>query len=208
MKKRKLRVFRSLVFAVFLFAGLIALVNWVLDSALNFNPREETRSQRVSEQVLEYEPLVARYAKEKGVSEYTDVLLAIIMQESGGRGKDPMQSSESSCGKRGCIKNPDQSIKAGVAHFANMLNDADGDLELAVQSYNFGRGFITYAKKESGGYTQDTAIDFSKKMYAKVKDKEKYRCIRPDSKKFDACYGDIYYVKSVMAYRPAIASES
>lgn len=208
MKKRKLRVFRTMIFALVMFICLIAAVNWVMDFALNSDKGEEDRTPLVSEQVLDYEPLVARYAKEKGITDYTDVIMAIMMQESGGRGKDPMQSSESSCGKPGCIKNPEQSVKAGVAHFANMLNEANGDLELAVQSYNFGRGFIAFAKQEAGGYTQEAAIDFSKEMYAKVKDKEKYRCIRPDSKKFDACYGDIYYVKSVMAYRPAFATDS
>ena len=207
MKKRKPRVFRIMIFALVMFVCLISAVNWVFNFAFNSQDDESTRTPRVSEQVLDYEPLVAQYAKEKGVTGYTDVILSIMMQESGGRGKDPMQSSESSCGKPGCIKDPEQSVKAGVAHFANMLNEANGDLKLAVQSYNFGRGFIAFAKQEAGGYTQEAAIDFSKEMYAKVKDKEKYRCIRPDSKKFDACYGDIYYVKSVMAYRPAFATE-
>ena len=33
---------------------------------------------------------------------------AMMMQESGGRGDDPMQSSESLCGKVGCINDPEQ----------------------------------------------------------------------------------------------------
>lgn len=207
MKKSRRRSFNSLLIAVLLFVAVIVFVNWALDRAQLFEREGKIRPPRVSEQVREYEPAVARYAKEKDVAEYTDVLLAIMMQESSGRGDDPMQASESSCGKRGCIKDPEKSIKAGVAHFARMLDEADGDFELAIQSYNFGRGFIAFAKERAGGYTQEVAIAFSQEMFAKVQDKEKYRCIRPDSRKLDACYGDIYYVDAVLDYRSAFAEE-
>lgn len=191
--------------AIILFLGIISIINWALNLVATQERDEQGQAPRVSEQVREYEPLVASYAKTNGVLQYKDVLLAIMMQESGGRGDDPMQSSESRCGKPGCIKDPEKSIQSGVAHFAKMLDESGGDLELAVQSYNFGRGFIPFAKQEAGGYTQEAAIDFSKQMYAKAKDKGKYRCLRPEAKEMKACYGDMYYVKAVMNYRTAFA---
>ena len=49
----------------------------------------------VSMEVLAHKPMVEKYAKEYGVSEYVNVLLAIMQVESGGTAKDVMQSSES-----------------------------------------------------------------------------------------------------------------
>jgi len=167
--------------------------------------KEQNQTPAVSTEVQNYQPILKKFAKQYGVEAHTDVLLSIMMQESGGRGDDPMQASESRCGKPGCIRNPEQSIQTGVLHFANMLQASEGDLKLAVQSYNFGSGFIAYAKQEAGGYTEAVALKFSQMMYAKTKDKVKYRCLRPEAKAENACYGDIYYVPAVMRYVPAFA---
>ncbi|MEC5424369.1 lysozyme family protein [Virgibacillus sp. C22-A2] len=160
----------------------------------------------ISEEVQNYRSVVEKYAAEYEVSGYVDVILAMMMQESGGRGNDPMQSSESYCGDRNCIDDPELSIKQGVYYFSRTLDKAEGDLELAVQSYNFGSGFIDYVHNETGEYTQDVAINFSREMYEKDPEKEKYRCPRKEAKQIDACYGDIYYVRSVMEYRDVLGA--
>ena len=49
----------------------------------------------LSAEVLKHQPMVEKYAREYGISEYVNVLLAIIQVESGGTAKDVMQSSES-----------------------------------------------------------------------------------------------------------------
>ena len=49
----------------------------------------------VSAEVLAHKPMVEKYAKEYGVEEYVNILLAIIQVESGGTAEDVMQSSES-----------------------------------------------------------------------------------------------------------------
>ena len=41
--------------------------------------------------------MVEKYAREYGISEYVNVLLAIIQVESGGTAEDVMQSSEKMC---------------------------------------------------------------------------------------------------------------
>ncbi|GGJ82579.1 hypothetical protein GCM10007063_01360 [Lentibacillus kapialis] len=161
----------------------------------------------LSEQVLDYRPVVEKYAAEFNVQEHVDVLLGMMMQESGGRGHDPMQSSESYCGSRGCIQDPELSIKQGVHYFANTLEEADGDIQLAVQSYNFGRGFIDYVDANSGEYTQEAAVRFSQEMYAAADNQAKFRCLREEAEKMDACYGDIYYVRDVMSYMEDISEK-
>ncbi len=50
---------------------------------------------QVSEQVEAYRSTVERYAGEYGIRDYVNVLLAIMEEESGGRGTDVMQASES-----------------------------------------------------------------------------------------------------------------
>ena len=49
----------------------------------------------LSAEVLKHQPMVEKYAKEYGISEYVPYLLAIIQVESGGTAEDVMQSSES-----------------------------------------------------------------------------------------------------------------
>ncbi|ONN67903.1 hypothetical protein BTM36_03930, partial [Herbaspirillum sp. VT-16-41] len=97
--------------------------------------------------------------------------------------------------------------KQGVYYFSEVLDDAKGDLELAVQSYNFGRGFINYVLEETGSYSEEIAIDFSQKMYENASDKSIYSCLREEAKQYNACYGDIYYVQSVMEYKEGLDLE-
>ena len=49
----------------------------------------------LSAEVLKHQPMVEKYAREYGISEYVPYLLAIIQVESGGTAEDVMQSSES-----------------------------------------------------------------------------------------------------------------
>ncbi len=196
---------RTFLIGVALFILLIGISLFFQRTLLN-QPDSQT-GPLISEQVLDYRPLVAKYAKQYGIEKHVETILAIMMQESGGRGDDPMQASESYCGERGCIKDPELSIKQGVYYFSKTLKAADGDLLTAVQSYNFGKGFVDFIREQGENFSQEAAIQFSQKMYANDPDKEKYRCLRDGAKELDACYGDIYYVKSVMAYREKITEE-
>src|SRR5699024_2044318 len=170
----------------------------------------------LSTHVLAYESTVAKYAKQMGIEKYTPVILAIMQQESGGNpdASDPMQSSESLCGQIGCITNADHSIKQGVTHFKGVLDKAEGDLKLAIHSYNFGTGFIDYVKKRDKEYkfnkklgndkeSFDLAIKFSQEQYQKqvsAGNGSQFTCLRAEAKPLKACYGDILYVWSVLQY--------
>jgi Lysozyme-like/Peptidase family M23 len=185
--------------------GTYSIINSII--ANNYNSTGESvigyGNALVSEEVEQYRDDVAKELDKYSKGEYTDLLLALMMQESGGRGNDPLQASESKCGSIGCIKNPKESIAYGVKHFLNVLEDADNDIKLALQSYNFGKGFIDYVRDKGGAYTKELAISFSQLMYNRLKDKGIYRCHRPLAIELNACYGDIEYVDSVLRYLPS-----
>lgn len=155
----------------------------------------------VSPEVMRYQPLLEKYAQKHGLdASYVPIMMALMMQESGGRGNDPMQSSESKCGRVGCIQNPEASIDQGVKHFKSVLEKAHYDLELCLQSYNFGPGFIIFVNQNGGHYTKELAIKFSQIQYQKVKHTGNYHCLRPEAVPYQACYGDIAYKDAVLKY--------
>ncbi len=203
--KTKKAIKQTFVIAAVLFGAFIVVS--ILSFERTSSQQYEVSRPSISDQVWEYKPTVEKYAKQFGVTQYVDVMLAMMMQESGGRGNDPMQSSESYCGERGCIDKPELSIKQGVYYFSQTIKQANGDLKLAIQSYNFGKGFIDYINNNSGTYTQEAAINFSQKMYNTSSNKSIYTCLREEAKQYNACYGDIYYVRDVMEYRDVLAKE-
>lgn len=84
--------------------------------------------------------------------------------ETGGTGKDVMQSSES-LGMPPNTLNTDASIKQGVKYFSELLHQAEQlscDTNTAIQSYNFGGGFIHYVSNHGKAYTYELAEQFSK----------------------------------------------
>lgn len=48
-------------------------------------------SIQVSEEVEAYTPIIKKYASEYGIPQYVELIKAVMMQESGGKGTDPMQ---------------------------------------------------------------------------------------------------------------------
>lgn len=164
------------------------------------------------EHVEEVRPLVESEAESQDIGEYTDVILALIAQESGGNPDvvDIMQASESMCdGQTGCITSTEESINHGVSYFKEVLEKADNDIELALQSYNFGIGFIDYAQENNNGnYSEEVAIEFSQMMFEESgRDFDTYSCIRAGARELDACYGDIKYVEAVTDYYKPISSD-
>ncbi|MDO6450539.1 lysozyme family protein [Oceanobacillus profundus] len=143
-------------------------------------------SSGIAPEVTRYESYFKKYAKEYGVEEHTDVVMAMAMQESGGRYLDVMQSSESLGLARNTLSDPEKSIDQGVKYFSDVLEQAGGDVELALQAYNMGHGFIDYAKKHNNGkYSKELAINFSDYMARRMGWSR---------------YGDPHYVENVMRY--------
>src|SRR5690625_24225 len=202
MRRSTAKIYTKIIILIVLLSALLVSI-----SLLNFeNGVNKIKTNFIfTKNVEKYRPLVEKYAIENNVEDHVETLLAMMMQESGGRGNDPMQSSESLCGKVGCIEDPEQSIEQGVAYFAKALDLADGEVELAVQAYNFGLGFIHYVEKNNTNYSEEIAIQFSQEMYKNADDPSIYTCLRKGTKELEACYGDIYYVRDVMGYKKTLA---
>lgn len=153
----------------------------------------------VSAEVEAYEPLIRQYATEHGISEYVELIKAVMMQESGGRGLDPMQSSEGSFNNRyprepSGITDPEYSISCGVQELKSCLRAADVEspvdmenIKLCLQGYNYGNGYISWAKRNYGGYTAMNAAEFSDMMAERLGWES---------------YGDKQYVAHVLRYYP------
>ena len=90
----------------------------------------------VSQEVLAHKPMLEKYAREYGIEEYLNVLLAIIQVESGGTLEDVMQSSES-LGLPPNSLSTEESIKQGCKYFSELLAAAETkgcDLNSVIQS--------------------------------------------------------------------------
>lgn len=153
----------------------------------------------VSEEVLAYRAAVERIASKYGMGQYVELILAVMMQESGGRGTDVMQASESGYNTKyshapGSITDPEYSIECGIQALKHVLTKAgctgptDLDrIKLALQGYNYGSGYIDWAMERDGGYTKENAIAYSDMM-----------CARPNW--HYSRYGDKEYVDHVLRY--------
>ena len=153
----------------------------------------------VSEEVKAYEPIIQKYAKEHGIPDYVLLIEAVMMQESGGRGTDPMQCSECNFNTLyphtpGSITDPEYSINVGIQNLADCLQIAECEspvdidaIKLALQGYNYGQGYITWAMNKYGEYTKANAIEFSLKTAEQLG---------------WSSYGDMDYVPHVLRYYP------
>lgn len=153
----------------------------------------------VSAEVEAYEPFIQKYAKQYGIPEYVELIKAVMMQESGGRGLDPMQAAEGSFNTRyphepNGIKDPEYSIECGVQELKAALISAEVEnpidmehIKLALQGYNFGNGYISWAKTNYGGYSYANAVEFSTMQASRLG--------------WDS-YGDTQYPAHVLRYYP------
>jgi len=94
MKQHMKILIRILALTVFLSALFVAISLYVNKDDLK---KQHLVKYVFTKKVEQYRPLVTKYAKQYEVEEHVDIILAMMMQESGGRGNDPMQSSESLC---------------------------------------------------------------------------------------------------------------
>lgn len=193
-----------LLFVVFVFA--VGVIQSIISGSSGDSTQEgeyvklPSGSLQLNEKVESYRGDVEIAAEKYGVETHVDVLLAMMMQESGGKGNDPFQASESKCGVIGCIQNPQESIDQGVKYYSQVLESANGNVKLTLQSYNFGGGFIDYVLNNGDGYSKDIAIEFSSMKYEELKHTGNYSCIHPEYVDEGACYGDVNYVDNVLRY--------
>ena len=179
-----------IIMIVVLFGSAVAMFGGGSDSN-SYTP--------VSAEVEAYEPIIQKYAKEYGIPEYVELIKAVMMQESGGRGLDPMQAAEGSFNTKyphepNGIKDPEYSIQCGVQELKAALTSAEVEspidmehIKLALQGYNFGNGYISWAKSKYGGYSYANAVEFSTQQAQRLG--------------WDS-YGDTQYPAHVLRYYP------
>ena len=155
----------------------------------------------VSAEVEAFDPIIGIYATQHGIPEYVDLIKAVMMQESGGNielvGGDVMQCAEGMGLPVGTPVDPERSIDFGTSIIASNLQLAGatgpGDIphiSLALQGYNFGNGYISWALAR-GGYSKDNAREFS---------------VWQAGIHGWSGYGDIDYVDHVLRYYPLAAN--
>ena len=179
-----------IIMIVVLFGAAVAMFGGGSDSN-SYTP--------VSAEVEAYEPIIQKYAKEYGIPEYVELIKSVMMQESGGRGLDPMQAAEGSFNTKyphehNGIKDPEYSIQCGVQELKAALTSAEVEspidmehIKLALQGYNFGNGYISWAKSKYGGYSYANAVEFSTQQAQRLG--------------WDS-YGDTQYPAHVLRYYP------
>ncbi|WP_332633068.1 lysozyme family protein [Halalkalibacter flavus] len=201
---------------VLFIAFLVFIVLFITSIFLN----DETNTpdygvKGISEQVMQFKDAIETELANQGLdASMASVLLAILQQESGGNiartNGDIFQSSESmSGGKMGVITDPNESIKYGVKHFKNVLAQSNNNLDVAIQSYNFGVGFISWIGGEEPSL--DKRLEFSSEM----KQKPQYASslftgiCRNDAeaRARNACYGDPRYLDKIKNYLVILESD-
>ena len=178
---------------------VIVLIVMCFAGMMLASDEDDTEILPVSEEVKAYEPIIQKYAKEHGIPDYVLLIEAVMMQESGGRGTDPMKCSECNFNTLhphdpGSITDPEYSINVGIQNLADCLQIAECEspvdidaIKLALQGYNYGQGYITWAMNKYGEYTKANAIEFSLKTAEQLG---------------WTSYGDMDYVPHVLRYYP------
>ena len=148
---------------------LILMIVVIVSSRSSFSVNADYTT--FSQGVEQWRNQAYQYCKEEGIEYYTDVVLAIMQVSTGGGFGDVMKSSNKESnelyGKEdGDIINTSYSIRCGVKEVKTLLDMCGvvdlydtANLYILYQSYEFDRGFVSYAK-ENGGYSADTAKNY------------------------------------------------
>lgn len=195
MKKKRKPIFLKLItlLLIVVIAGIMILLG---------------KSYQSIKQVEKYQSEITTAVKKYHMEEYEQLVKAIILTESKGKGIDLMQSSESAYGKANVIDNQKESIDQGVSYLSEMMTEAKKqgcDMNTAIQAYNFGKDYIVYVKNRGGKNTVEIAEEYSKNVLSPLlgnEEKTKYRYWRIQSLLYNGGYlyhngGNMFYTKIV-----------
>ena len=197
IKKSVLSINRLLSLGTALILLLVITLFIGVFAALSDNSTVGSTYEPLSPEVIAYQETIEKYAKQYDMEDYVPIISAVMMQESGGKGNDPMQASECPYNtkypkKPNGIEEPEYSIEVGIQYLSDCFKQAgvkdifDNDhISLALQGYNYGNGYIQWAITNFGGYSKANAKVFSDQKKAELG--------------WDT-YGDPYYVEHVMRY--------
>lgn len=172
---------------------------------------KQTTTHQINASCEAYRDEVSTEAAQYGMSDYVDLILAVMMQESSGQGTDVMQSSEGAYNTQypqtpNGITDVDYSIACGIQELKYSMTKADvtgpndiANIKLALQGYNFGADvYFNYLKKN--GITSWS--EESSKAFAEIASGETERS--KEDPLYDTAgpwdYGDQYYPEHVLRY--------
>lgn len=213
MKKiRKIIIFAIVVIQLIFLVGMFATIERYLNTMYAARAKKMQEEQEAEEYTgqanIPLSPIVESYrgqvmeaAKNYGIEQYTDLLLAIMMQESGGLCEDVFQCSESLGKPRNSI-----TVNESINHACNLMSgyiqtaqvSGPGDIpkiKLALQAYNFGGAFLTYVQQNGGEWTQELV-----NAYAKQKSNGKKNSGSRAERLGEWRYGDQHYTEHVLRY--------
>lgn len=183
---------------ILIILSMIAGIAAVVANSDKLNTTTTSEIQPYPDEVLRWRPAVVEACSTYGLDvQYVELVLAVMAQESGGNGLDPMQASESGYNtlypnEPGGIQDPQYSIECGVQVIRDVLTAAGVTdcqdfvhIPLALQSYNYGGGYLTWAVENYGGYSMENAVEFSE--------------MKKQELGWDV-YGDPEYVPHVLRY--------
>lgn len=145
------------------------------------------------------------------MSDYVDLILAVMMQESSGQGTDPMQSSEGAYNTQypqqpNGITDPSYSISCGIQELKYALDKSGctgpadlSHIRLALQAYNFGTdSYFSYLEKNGEtSWTTESAQAFAQ-MASGGRQRDEDDPLHDPAGPWD--YGDQYYPDHVLRY--------
>lgn len=155
---------------ILLFVIIVVVLAVVISASVSHKRKTASVNEdvvAVSEFVMEYEPLVDRYAAKYDITAYKEYLLAIIEVETGGYGSNDIMQSSESVGLPMDSLSEEASVEQGCAYFAACLSEAKEqgcDLQTVIQSYNYGKGFVSYVAEHGGEYSFELAEAFAKEQ--------------------------------------------
>ena len=159
--------------ALLLFPLMLAFA-WALSSSVS---NGSASNVNLSDAVIALMPQINEACQEHGIPEYAPLVAAVVMQESGGNVElvhgDVMQCAEGMGYPVGTPISVEESLDFGVELLADLLTQAGSTgptdivhISLALQSYNYGGGYLTWAVNKYGGYTKENALEYSQQQAA------------------------------------------
>lgn len=209
-QRHRLRVQQVRRQKIFLVCLFLLIIGCAFIRFTKFSGQQEETYQ-INAACETYRNEVSSEAAQYGMSDYVDLILAVMMQESSGQGTDPMQSSEGAYNTQypqqpNGITDPSYSISCGIQELKYALDKAGctgpddlSNIRLALQAYNFGAdSYFAYLEKNGQTvWTAESAQAFAQ-MASGGTQRDEDDPLHDPAGPWD--YGDQYYPDHVLRY--------
>lgn len=158
-----------------------------------------------------YRTNVEEVSSRYGMSDYVDLILALMMQESSGQGLDVLQASEGAYNKKypqvpNGITDVDYSIECGIQELKYALDKAEVTgpkdikrIRLALQAYNFGAdAYFSYLEKNGISSWSEESTEAFAQMASEGNARSEDDPLSKTAGPWD--YGDQKYPEHVLRY--------